>query len=346
MTKTLKMLVLTASALALAAPANATLLLRGGFANAALTVDGWGDGGDADGLQANVPAGSTVVAAYLYSADVFGNSPNFGTFTFGGSSFTWGDGTLLTPNANGANTRLFNVTSIVKPVIDGGAGGIYNFSVSESAFLDGEVLVVVYRNASTMGSTAILLDGELSQGGDTTLLSFAAPYAGGDAFMSLASSFSFNGSGDSGNSQFTTVDVRTSSNPAARRLSNCASGNDDANFLAANGSLITAGGVGDNPANPSPTCEGGGGDDEFYNLALGNSADSDPFLSVGDTFIEFLTTNPSFDDNVFGLFFSTTFAIDRVDDDPIDPIDTPEPGMLGLLGMGLAGLALRRRRRA
>ena len=324
-----------------ASPANATLSVRANFANAALSVDGWGNGNADNALTAVITPGADVLAAYLYSADIFGSSPAAGGFTFDGTAFTWSSGALLAPNVNNANTRFFDVTSLVEADLEAEADGIIDFSIAEDAALDGEVLVVVYRTAATTGN-AIILDGELATTGDSVQLTLAAPYVSGNLIASLASSFSFNGSGNTNTtSQVTTVDITTNTSPI-RRLTSCAGGNDDATFANANGSLITVGGVGDSTANPDPNCGGGGGDDELYNLALGNSANASPFLSAGDNVLTFSTSNPSNDDNVFLLAFSTDFAIRDVDPDP-EP--TPEPATLALLGLGLGGLVLARRRR-
>ncbi len=102
--------------------------------------------------------------------------------------------------------------------------------------------------------------------------------------------------------------------------------------------LITAGGVGDNLSNPDPNCTVADQDDELYNLALGNSANASPFINAGDTFLKLLTVNPSNDDNVFGLFLTSTFGIEN-------PKPVPEPATLTMLGLGALGLAALRRRR-
>jgi hypothetical protein len=304
------------------------------FANAALSIDGLGVEGSGTGqLQANIPSGSQILGAYLYTSSIWGESISPATVfpvRLNGTLLNPSAGTLLSPNVNPVNTVRYDVTNIVSSAIQGGPGGLYNFNLQENGDNDGSVLVIAYRNAATQGRSALIYDGELSTTGDTTRLNFASPYTGGNLIMSLASSYSVQPSG-----QFTQIDVRTSNNPIARRLTTSAGGFDDGRF--GNGALITVGGIGDSPANPSPFTKPGDNpnvDDELYNLALGNSVDANPFITPGDTWAELITINPSNDDNVFGVFISADFMIDN-------PI--PTPGAAALLGLG--GLLAARRRR-
>lgn len=327
------------------APASATLLLNSAWQGAALSIDAWGGPTAVNGsLRADTPAGAEVLQVFLYSSSIWDGSTS--NVSLAGNLLSTATATTLVPNVNPATTLRWDVTSIMKPLIEG-TNGLQSFTYVEAGNMDGGVLAVVYKHASTAGGTAIIMDGELATTGDSTTLTFASPYTGGDVIMSLASSYSYNGNGTTTNTgQVTTIDVVTSSSPS-RRLTACAGGNDDGAFANANGTLITVGGIGDTATNPSPLCQGGAGDDELYNLALGNAADATPFLQAGDTSVTLNTLNPTNDDNVFFLGFTTTFKVSQVNDDNIDDSnDVPEPGVLPLMGLGLLGaFAAQRRRR-
>jgi MYXO-CTERM domain-containing protein len=103
--------------------------------------------------------------------------------------------------------------------------------------------------------------------------------------------------------------------------------------------LITVGGVGDNTANPDPACKSFNGpeaDDELYNLAAGNSANSAPFISTGDTWLKLTTINESNNDNAFGVFITAAF------EKASKPVS--EPPAAALMAIALLGLTALRRR--
>jgi len=309
------------------APASASLLVREVISNAALSIDGFGSQTNTGFIQANIPTGSTIQRAYLYATSVWDMSPVYGV-TFNGSTLSLGSATILGPNQNPATTARWDVTSIIASSF---TGGLQDFSIVENGDNDGAVLVVAYSNSSTQGFTSVILDGELSTGGDTSQFDFASPYTGGDFLVSLASSYSRQPSG-----QATEIDVTTNSTNN-RRLTSSAGGQDDGE--GADGGLITVGGIGDSPTNPGPFDGPFGGpriDDEYYHLALGNSANSAPFISAGDKYLRLKTANPSNDDNVFGMFITSGFKITAT------PV--PEPSMtLGIFGIGAIGALISRR---
>ena len=143
--------------------------------NVGYSADGFGSTSQAGTISASVPVGSTVLAAYLYSASFF-NSTGAGVGgTLAGTALSGGTFSLNPVSGDLGATR-FNVTSIVKPLIDGGAGGVYNFSITEtSSSQDGEALVVVYSNGSLAASTFAILDGFSAVGGDSFTANFATP---------------------------------------------------------------------------------------------------------------------------------------------------------------------------
>lgn len=199
------------------------LSVRETIQNAALSIDAFGSNASNNGfLQTNIPINSIVLKAFLYSSSVWDFSSNSDVI-LRGDLLEVEEANLLSPNANPTSTLVWDVTSILKPAIEG-TWGLQNHSIEETGFLDGEVLVVAYQNENTNGLTSYILDGELATTGDITRLDFATPYSSGDFFLSIASSFSFD------DFQRTEVDVRTSSAPS-RRLTSAAGGNDDGSTL-------------------------------------------------------------------------------------------------------------------
>jgi len=313
------------------APASAGFIVREVIPDAALSIDGFGSTSNNGVIKPNIPTGSTIQRAYLYAASVWKNPVN--GVNFHGNALSVGSGITLAPQwDNKATTVLWDVTDIIKSSV---TGGLQNFNIVEEGQNDGAVLVVAYSNSSTRGLTSVILDGERSTGGDTSQFDFASPYTGGDFLVSLASSYSSQPS-----DQATEIDVTTNSTND-RRLTSSAGGADDRTpgESSENGNLITVGGIGDNPTNPSPFDSPSLGpriDDEYYNLALGNSANSAPFISPGDTFLRLKTVNQSHDDNVFGMFITSGFKITAT------PV--PEPSMtLGIFGIGAIGALISRR---
>ncbi|MGX7678095.1 Ig-like domain-containing protein [Jatrophihabitans sp. DSM 45814] len=299
-----------------------TFIGHGGY-----SADGLGQDGTGGTIQAEVPAGSTVVQAYLYGS--YSSAPldlplDERTFDFDGSTVVLTTLANSEPAMTGLITARATVTDQVAAKV-GSGGGITNFAVNtDPDELDGVALVVIYSNPALPLVTVAVLDGGSKQAGDRVTLNFDSPVdtssAGFAAQLSLGSGFSFQGPDEvheCGGQQFSTVDVNGS------RLTSCAGNYDDG--VAANGALITVGGVGDSLDNPTDPNSQTGTDDELYNLT--------PFIHTGDKSMVVQTANPSGDDNLFLAVISvtarasvTTEVCDNdIDDDGDGLIDKADP---------------------
>lgn len=326
----------------------ATFVGNGGY-----SADGLGArSGFNPGLQAEVPADSTVEYAFLYVVSV--NSYMPATLNFNGNTVNMqligstssitstegnkggvGEAAEVSTAISGARTGFADVTSIVAPVV-GNGGGIYTFTIDDVSSTEGVALVVIYSNAGMPTTSIAVMDGALGSAAETTFLGLAEPLdktvPGFTATMSLGIQFGYQGGSaegthicGTGSAQFSYIDVN------GARLSSCAGNYDDG--YGENLALITVGGVGDSTDNPSdPYQEAGDGqqprieDDEFYNIA--------DFTDQGDTSISIRTENPSTDDSVFLAVFQVSAEVSQVlpedcsngeDDDGDGLIDIEDP---------------------
>ena len=303
--------------------------------NVAASTDGWGGLDGVGTISASVPAGSTVVAAYIYSATfdpALRDPPNPGqttppsAVTLNGMVVNYDVSNPNDTSCCSLSSHRADVTSIVSAAV-GTGGGVFNFDIAENADndrTDGHALVVVYSNPTLPEATVGILDGFADVTGDTTSINFADPLAPSDpdffAEMVLGINFSCC-------SQRSNVDVN------GMLLTENAGNFDDGEDLG-NGSLITVGSF-DDPFSPSnPTYAD---DTERYDLSS--------FVTAGDTSIVIDTFNSSQDDNIFLASFYVS-GIAGINEPPPTNV-VPVPGAIWLFGVGLSGLGVfsRRRRR-
>jgi hypothetical protein len=298
-------------------------------------------------LEAIVPVGSTIQAAFLYSSQY--STPTTPDVTVGGTEYSGAAWTYLGQNNGYEEAWRTDVTAQMQSAIGGGSASPFLFSVTENADnggTDGEVLAIVFSNPADPTRTIAFLDGVDPSSGATTTVNYSSPLSGvgSPGFseeMSIGDGYSYQTPFDLTQASTITVDGRT--------LTQSAGGYDDGQ--GENGALITVGGIGDSTDNPDPTLGpsnsstaslGDRTDDELYDLGQGNDVNSAPFVSNGDTSTTINTFNSSRDDLIFFLGINVT-AEGAVNMPPPPP--TPDAASTtGLLGLGLVSLlALRRK---
>lgn len=335
-----KRLLAAGCALALSAgSASAALVgVESFFGNFGLSTDGFGSTTNSGTISASVDAGSTVAAAYLYTA-TYGNSSPGGfvpdDVELAGTTVSYDPFVENTTACCNIGSARADVTSVVKPIIEGGPGGVYDFEVVEnqaqntSNGIDGHALVVVYENPALPEASIGIFDGFAEVGGDTTTINFAEALdtSNTDFFAEMVLGIGF-----SCCNQRSTVEVN------GELLTENAGNFNDGNAQS-NGSLITVGSFDDPISPPLPSYAE---DTERYDLT--------PFIEDGDTSITIDTFNASRDDNIF---LATFFADGRAGfnapppppvDPPTNPIPLPAPFMLLASGMVTLG-AMRVKRR-
>jgi hypothetical protein len=290
--------------------------------NVGYSSDGFGSLAQTGTISASVPLGATVLAAYLYSSTNTSSGSHNAGGTLAGSAIAYG-APVINAAAPFLASQRADVTSIIKPLIDGGPGGIYNFTVTETnGGQDGEALVVVYQLASLPTATVAILDGFSAVGGDSATLTFGSPLAAG-FFAEMIIGDGFSCCDENTNPrQSSTISVNGTT------ITQNAGGLDDGANVQ-NGSLITVGGFNDPFSAHLPSYTN---DHERYNLAT--------YLAIGDTSATIRTNNPSADDNIFMATFYLSGDV-KVTTGVPDQADT-----MVMLGLGLALLGVAAFRRA
>jgi hypothetical protein len=276
------------------------------------SLDGLGTSSGTGTIQVDKPsAGAKVVGAYLTVANLWGSTTTPTGYQLAGQNVTF---THTASNSNSKN-YLADVTSLIKTSVDSASAGNIDISVDEGAnnnSIDGSSLLVIFDDPDSLWGSLIFMFGVADPSGDTFGAAFPALGANelNGHWMSLAISFGFQATNLGQSSE---ISITTSANATPAYLTKVAGGSDDGE--AANGALVTIGGIGDSTANnpgtsttfvsPERT------DDELYSL--------DQYLLAGDTELTLSTINPSNNDNIWqAVFFLSRVQVANavVVDDP------------------------------
>lgn len=294
-----RFLLVTLAALAVVlfptAPAQAELdVFYSDVGNLALSVDAAGTNESSAEVQVLKPAGATVKKAFLFAASTgfTGVTPDDGSISLDGTGVAWAPEHTIANGIASMNVAA-DVTALVKDKVNAAAPGSVAFTVAETDTfsIDGEVLAVVFNDASAKARSLYLMYGAQQTSGDDFNISLAEPLKPSSAAsMGLGISFGYQPAG-----QYSQIDVN------GARLTTSAGGYDDGE--GENGALVTVGGLGDSLDDPlnalatdldclgiAPRC-----DDELYDLK--------PFVPAGGKSIAVETLNPSSDDNIMFAAF-------------------------------------------
>jgi hypothetical protein len=268
------------------------------------SIDGFGSTTGSGLIQVEKPnANAKVVAAFVTLVGTTGshNQATPSDVTLGGLPISFSHDANVVSQSTRFKNFFADVTTLVKPTVDAAGAGIIDLAVSEGAQqvrFDGLSLIVIFDDPSTVWSSVVIAFGASKSSGDSFSLAFPALNANELAGHRLSVGIGF-GFQTSNGAQSSTIDVTTSSQASASRIAEYAGSFDDG--AAANGALITVGGVGDSNANPiigAPFTNPA--DDELYNLS--------GLLNIGDTELTISTRNASGDDNLF----QAVYMINRV----------------------------------
>src|SRR5262245_6438534 len=139
----------------------------------ALSVDAAGTN-DPAGTTISVQkhAGATVRKAYLFAASTgfSGYTPADGDITLAGTPVAWNPANTISNGIGSVNAES-DVTSIVKPVVDGAPAGVVDMTIAEGAkagSYDGEILAVILDDPTvTTSGSVTLMYGAQQTTGDT-----------------------------------------------------------------------------------------------------------------------------------------------------------------------------------